>query len=79
VISSTAGGLPEVVDDGVTGFMRPVGDVEGMTAAALRLLGDEDLRRRFGEAGRRQAVERFSQDAVVGRYRSLYEQVTGLP
>jgi L-malate glycosyltransferase len=79
VISSNAGGLPEVVDDGVTGFLRPVGDVEGMTAAALRLLGDEDLRRSFGEAARRQAVERFSQDAVVGRYRSLYERVTGLP
>lgn len=79
VISSNAGGLPEVVDDGVTGFLRPVGDVEGMTAAALRLLGDEDLRRRIGEAARRQAVERFSQDAVVGRYRFLYERVTGLP
>ena len=79
VISSDAGGLPEVVEDGVTGFMRPVGDVEGMTAATLRLLGDEDLRRRLGEAARRQAVARFSQDTVVGRYRSLYERVTGLP
>ncbi|MFY9824844.1 MAG: N-acetyl-alpha-D-glucosaminyl L-malate synthase BshA [Thermoanaerobaculia bacterium] len=79
VIASNAGGLPEVVDDGVTGFLRPVGDVAGMAAAALRLLGDEDLRRRFGEEGRRQAVERFSQDAVVARYRSLYQKVTGLP
>jgi len=79
VIASTAGGLPEVVDDGVTGFLLPVGDVAGMTAAALRLLGDDDLRRRFGDEGRRQAVTRFSQDAVVGRYRSLYQKVTGLP
>lgn len=79
VIASTAGGLPEVVDDGVTGFLRPVGDVAGMAAAALRLLGDEDLRQRFGEEARRQAVARFSQDAVVGRYRALYEKVTGLP
>ena len=79
VIASKAGGLPEVVDDGVTGFLLPVGDVGGMAAAALRLLGDEDLRQRFGEEGRRQAVARFSQDAVVGRYRSLYEKVTGLP
>ena len=79
VIASNAGGLPEVIDDGVTGFLLPVGDVEGMAAAALRLLGDDDLRRRFGEEGRRQAVERFSQDAVVGRYRSLYQKVTGLP
>jgi N-acetyl-alpha-D-glucosaminyl L-malate synthase BshA len=79
VIASNAGGLPEVVDDGVTGFLLPVGDVAGMAAAALRLLGDEDLRRRFGEEARRQAVERFSQDTVVARYRSLYEKVTGLP
>ncbi len=79
VIASNAGGLPEVVDDGVTGFLRPVGDVDGMAAAALRLLGDEDLRRRFGQEARRQAVERFSQDAVVGRYRALYQKVTGLP
>jgi N-acetyl-alpha-D-glucosaminyl L-malate synthase BshA len=79
VIASNAGGLPEVVDDGVTGFLRPVGDVAGMAAAALLLLGDEDLRRRFGEAARRQAVERFSQDAVVARYRALYQKVTGLP
>jgi N-acetyl-alpha-D-glucosaminyl L-malate synthase BshA len=79
VITSDTGGLPEVVDDGVTGFLRPVGDVEGMAAAALRLLGDENLRRRFGEEARRQAVARFGQDAVVGRYRSLYQKVTGLP
>ncbi len=79
VICSDAGGLPEVVDDGVTGFLHPVGDVEGMAAAALRLLGDEALRRRMGQEGRRQAVERFSQDAVVARYRALYEKVTGLP
>ena len=79
MVCSNAGGLPEVVDDGVTGFLRPVGDVEGMAAAALRLLGDEALRRRLGEEGRRQAVERFSQDAVVTRYRALYEKVTGLP
>lgn len=79
VIASNAGGLPEVVDDGVTGFLLPVGDVEGMAAAAVRLLGDEDMRRRFGAEGRRQAVERFSQDAVVARYRALYEKVTGLP
>ncbi|HYX22683.1 MAG TPA: N-acetyl-alpha-D-glucosaminyl L-malate synthase BshA [Thermoanaerobaculia bacterium] len=79
VVASDAGGLPEVVDDGATGFLRAVGDVEGMAAAALRLLGDEDLRRRMGEEGRRQAVARFSQDAVVARYRALYEKVTGLP
>lgn len=77
VIATDAGGLPEVVVDGETGYLRPVGDVEGMAAAALRLLQDEDLRRRMGAAGRRRAVEVFSQEAVVQRYRAIYDRVTG--
>jgi glycosyltransferase involved in cell wall biosynthesis len=48
-----------------------------MAEAALHLLGDEDLRRRFGEAGRRRAVEVFGQNTVVQRYRALYDKVTG--
>jgi L-malate glycosyltransferase len=75
VITTSAGGLPEVVEDGVTGFLLPVGDVDGMAEAALRLLLDEDLRRAFGAAGRKRAVEVFSQEAVVARYRAIYERV----
>jgi N-acetyl-alpha-D-glucosaminyl L-malate synthase BshA len=77
VIASCAGGLPEVVIHGETGYLCPVGDVEGMAEAAKRLLDDEDLRRRMGDAARRIAVERFSQEAVVRRYRTIYERVTG--
>jgi N-acetyl-alpha-D-glucosaminyl L-malate synthase BshA len=77
VIASAAGGLPEVVEDGVTGFLRPPGDVEGMAEAALTLLGDDDKRRAFGAAGRRRAVECFSQDTVVAQYRAIYERVAG--
>ncbi|MFL6193752.1 MAG: N-acetyl-alpha-D-glucosaminyl L-malate synthase BshA [Thermoanaerobaculia bacterium] len=79
VITTCAGGLPEVVVDGETGYLCPVGDVEGMAEGALRLLRDEDLRRTFGEAGRKRAVELFSQDAVVQHYRSIYQRLTGLP
>ncbi len=77
VIATNAGGLPEVVVDGETGFLCDVGDVEGMAAAALRLLQDEDLRKTMGAAARRRAVEVFSQDAVVQRYRAIYDRVTG--
>jgi N-acetyl-alpha-D-glucosaminyl L-malate synthase BshA len=77
VITSNAGGIPEVVVHGETGYMCDVGDVEGMAAAALRLLQDEDLRRGMGAAARRRAVEVFSQDAVVQRYRAIYDRVTG--
>ena len=75
VIATTIGGLPEVVTDGETGYLLPVGDIPGMSAAALKLLGDEGLRQRFGAAARRRAVEIFSQDAVVARYRGIYERV----
>jgi glycosyltransferase involved in cell wall biosynthesis len=64
-----------VVIDGETGYLRPIGDVSGMAAAALELLQDDDLRRQFGRAGRRRAVEVFSQDAIVARYREIYQRV----
>ena len=77
VVAARVGGLPEVVVEGENGYLLPVGDVDGMAAAALRLLEDPALRRRFGEAGRRRAVEVFGQDAVVARYRGIYERVVG--
>jgi N-acetyl-alpha-D-glucosaminyl L-malate synthase BshA len=75
VIATTIGGLPEVVAQGETGCLFPVGDVRGMAAAAIDLLKNEDLRRHLGLAGRRRAVELFSQTAVVARYREIYERV----
>ena len=77
VICSNTGGLPEVVDDGETGFLCNVGDVEAMAAAAVDLLTHPARRREMALEGRRRAVERFGQDAIVGRYRAIYERVTG--
>ncbi len=75
VIATRAGGIPEVIADNECGLLYPVGDVEGMTEGAARLLADEPLRESFGEAGRRRAVERFATDKVVAQYRALYEGV----
>jgi N-acetyl-alpha-D-glucosaminyl L-malate synthase BshA len=75
VIATRAGGLPEVVADGECGLLYPVGDVDAMAEGAARLLGDEALRRRFAEAGRRRAVEHFAVDEIVARYRAVYESV----
>lgn len=75
VVATAAGGLPEVVRHGETGYLLPVGDVEGMAEAALHLLRDEERRRRFGREGRRWAVERFNQERVVQAYRAVYERV----
>jgi N-acetyl-alpha-D-glucosaminyl L-malate synthase BshA len=75
VIATAVGGLPEVVVHGENGFLHPIGDVEGMAASALRLLQDEPMRKAFGASGRRRALEVYSQDAIVARYRSIYERV----
>lgn len=75
VIASDAAGLPEVIDNGETGFLAPVGDVEGMADAALHLLGDPERWTRFSHAARRVAVERFGVDRVVPAYENYYEKV----
>jgi L-malate glycosyltransferase len=73
VVATKTGGLPEVVADGECGFLLPVGDVDGMAEAASRLLEDEALRASFGAAGRRRALEHFSVQQVLARYREVYE------
>ena len=75
VIATDVGGLPEVVVSGENGYLLPVGDVEAMAAACLELLGDDDKRRRFGAAGRRRAVEQFSEARALASYREIYNRV----
>ncbi|HMB52152.1 MAG TPA: N-acetyl-alpha-D-glucosaminyl L-malate synthase BshA [Thermoanaerobaculia bacterium] len=75
VVATGAGGVPEVIDDGVTGTLHPVGDVDAMAASALELLADDDRRRRFGRAGRKRAVGEFGESEMVGRYRGIYQRV----
>jgi N-acetyl-alpha-D-glucosaminyl L-malate synthase BshA len=75
VIASRVGGLPEVVTDGETGFLSEVGDVEKMSADALRLLADEELRREMGRRARESAISRYSTDLVIPQYINFYERV----
>ncbi len=75
VVASNAGGLPEVVVDGETGFLFPVGAVEAMADAAVSILSDEALHGRLSEAGVQLAHRRYASDAVVPRYEALYERV----
>ncbi len=74
VIASNTGGIPEVVIDGETGFLHPVGDTASMAASAIELLQDHDRHRTFGQAARQRAIDEFSIDDIVGRYRALYER-----
>lgn len=76
VVASDIGGLPEVVRDGVTGALLPVGDVDAMAAATLRLM-DPARWRIASAAARADAVARFATADVVGRYESLYVEALG--
>ena len=75
VIAADAGGVPEVIEAGVDGLLYPVGDVEGMARGAIELLSDPRRHAEFARKGRERAVERFSEAAIVARYRALYERV----
>ena len=77
VIATRSGGLPEVVDHGVDGFLLEVGDVDAMARCAIEILQDDDLRARMGAAGRAAAEERFSIDKVIPRYVEFYEKTLG--
>ena len=71
------GGLPEVIRDGVTGYLRPVGDVDGIAAAAVALLLDPTRLAAMRTAAAADARARFSLNAVVAQYEALYRSVTG--
>ncbi|MGH9820293.1 MAG: glycosyltransferase, partial [Pyrinomonadaceae bacterium] len=75
VIATRIGGVPEVVTDGETGYLSDVGDIEKMSTDTLRLLDDEDLRRRFGEKGRQQSIERYSTAKIIPQYIAFYEKI----
>ena len=75
VIASDVGGLPEVVDHGVTGFLAPVGHVEKMAQHAIEILSDCSTCRAFSRAARTRAVEHFEYHDIVPQYEGVYRRV----
>ena len=79
VLGYRAGGLPEVVTDGVTGSLHAVGDIDGMAAAGVALLTDAGRWQTVSDAAARDARRRFSQDSIVAQYEALYERTLAAP
>src|SRR4029077_5123381 len=75
VVAARCGGIPEVVIDGVTGFLVPPVDVGAFTVAVVRLLEDPELCRRLGDAGRRRAEARFGIGAHAASVLEVYRAV----
>jgi glycogen synthase len=72
VVGTTAGGTPEAIDEGVTGFLVPPGDPDSMAAALAKLAGDEGLRASLGANAARVARERFDIQTYVERLEDYY-------
>jgi glycosyltransferase involved in cell wall biosynthesis len=79
VVATDAGGLPEVVADGVTGFVVPKGDSAALADAIGKLLSDPALAKRMGKAGRIRALERFDWMRAAERFESLYQSQLAAP
>ncbi len=74
-ISTRAGGVPEVIDHGVSGFLADVGDVDTMARYAIELLTDEPRLREMGKRARAVAMERFCSTKIVKQYEDFYRRV----
>ncbi len=74
VIATPVGGIPSVIEDGVTGFLVPVGDAVALRETIKRVLADDALRHRVGEAARQRVTEYCSWDRVTERTLQVYAE-----
>jgi glycosyltransferase involved in cell wall biosynthesis len=74
VVASAVGGIPDWLEDGVTGFLVPPGDVRALAGRIDRLLEDGDLAHRMGEAGRAKALRLYGQEVHVRTLVGLLER-----
>ena len=77
VVASNAGGLPEVMENGGSGFLHEPDDLDGMAESGVRLLTDAALHARVTKAARSRACDKFSADRIVPLYEACYAQVAG--
>jgi glycosyltransferase involved in cell wall biosynthesis len=75
VVATRVGGVPELVEDGVTGVIVPPRDSEALAAALKRLLADPGLRSRMGRAGQERAFRDFAGDRMARETEELYEEL----
>lgn len=72
-VGTNAGGIPEVITDGENGFVRPIGDVDAISEAAIRLLSDADLYKQIKQRAMDSVHERFHSSDIVRQYEEVYE------
>jgi L-malate glycosyltransferase len=79
IVATKAGGIPEVVEDQVTGLLVEPRDHHALAAAIVRLIRDEQNRQRMGGAGFERVSERFTVERMVAETANVYARVAGIP
>jgi L-malate glycosyltransferase len=74
-IATNVGGIPEVIDDGESGFLAPLGDVDHMAELAVTILSDEARLRSMGKQARKAAQARFCATKIIPQYEAYYRCV----
>jgi N-acetyl-alpha-D-glucosaminyl L-malate synthase BshA len=77
VVASRVGGLPEVIEDGVTGYLCAADDISGMAERGAALLADAELRSRISRTAAASVHERFCAELIVPQYEACYHDVLG--
>ncbi|MBU0762616.1 MAG: glycosyltransferase family 4 protein [Candidatus Altiarchaeota archaeon] len=75
VVAYNTGGIPEVVEEGKTGFLVAQGDIGGLCEKAKKVLTDPNLSASMGDEGRKQMIEKFSPEKLAQRYMQLYKRI----
>jgi glycosyltransferase involved in cell wall biosynthesis len=75
IVATSAGGIPEIVVDGVNGVLVPPRDARALADAIVRALGDAALRRRMGDAGFARVSERFTVERMVADTAAVYTRL----
>ena len=76
IVATTAGGIPEIVEEGVNGLLVPPRDHHALADAIVRALKDAEVRRRMGDAGFARVNERFTVERMVSETALVYGRLT---
>jgi N-acetyl-alpha-D-glucosaminyl L-malate synthase BshA len=74
-VATLSGGVPDLINNGIDGFMEPVADIEKQAARITELLTNASLRERISEAARQTALTRFCSDLIIPQYESYYRRI----
>lgn len=75
IVASRTGGIPEIVEDGINGYLIPVGKIKQLAKKIIYLLKENESRKKFGENGRRKVLEKFTLDKMLDDTEKVFKKI----